>query len=191
MSKFFAVVISLILAGTVFAACAPEPVASAQTEATSKTGFECEWPVTDNNHSWSFAVCIPVDPTVYIVEVEVVDEIRNNTELNASGGGFVFGGYGSFGMRMWQDGKGLLPVRIVNLSPAFRDIVPGDHIILKTLDLKAMALPPGALVKFVCNSDTEILSPPGDPNQITPSEERYTYELDECRMVTPEYLPGN
>ena len=88
---------------------------------------------------------------------------------------------------MWQDGKGLLPVRILSITPSYAIVPAGTNIILKTSDLKAMALPTGATTTFICNLDTEVLSPV-ENNQIL-TEDRITYESDDCRMASPIYLP--
>ena len=50
-----------------------------------------------------------------------------------------------------------------------------------------MGLPTGATTTFICNLDTEVLSPV-ENNQIL-TEDRITYESDDCRMASPIYLP--
>lgn len=145
-------------------------------------------PESDNGNEWGiWSSDVPVSTLVYRVTVRVNDSIVNHTETSAEGGAFIFGGYGSANYRMWQEGKGLLPVELISLEPSLTYIPTGSRIILKTTDLKAMALPDGAITTFICNLDTEVLSPVDINQELT--EDRYTHELDDCRMVTPVFTP--
>jgi hypothetical protein len=169
----------LTACGPTTAPATPPPVGSAPDSKRS--------PDTDNKYSWSSDSYVPVTTQVYTIEVKVADEIVNHTELNGTGSAVAINGYGSASMRIWQDGKGLLPVKLLSISPAYVGLEPGVFLILKTSDLKAMALPAQSTTKFVCNLDTEVLSPVEDRQLLT--TDRITYELDNCRMILPTYNP--
>lgn len=176
----------LVLVLLTLAACMPATTPVPPSD-PSVVDEECVKPESDNSYYWSQQSCVYVSTTVYTVVVEVDDQIVNNTELNATGSAFVYAGYGSASYRMWQEGKGLLPVRVLSVIPALDWAGEGVSVILKTSDLKAMALPTGARVEFVCNLDTEVLSPVQN-NQILTTD-RQVYELDDCRMTTSSFSP--
>jgi len=187
MKKFF--VVFVLLLSVLLAAC-EGTVRPVNFDESGAPEVLCVKPESDNKYYWSSISCVEVNTRAYVVVVDVVDEITNHTEVNAEsyGYGTMYGGYGyaSSSMRMWQDGKGLLPVTIVTVNPPFHDLQVGDTIILKTTDLKAMAIPAGARATFVCNEDTEVVSPVKSNQTLT--TDRITYELDDCRMLTPEYV---
>jgi hypothetical protein len=186
--KFLVFLIIVGFLSFMLAACAPEakPVDVNDPAVQSKL---CVRPESDNAYSWSYNSCVDISTTVYALTVQVTDEAVNHTELNAEGSGSVVGTggmvVGSSSYRMWQDGKGLLPVTIIAINPAWDHVNVGDGIILKTSDLKAMGLPNGAIATFICNEDVEVLSPV-QSNQVL-TVDRLTYELDDCRMTKPSY----
>lgn len=146
-------------------------------------------PESDNEFSWSFNPKVEVSTQVYKLTVRVEDRLISHTEHEAYGSGGIYGSYGYMTYRMEQSGKGILPVRVLKISPDFPGIMPEDLIILKTTDLKAMALPTGAEAQFVCNEDIEVVSPNIDRQILT--TDRLTRELDDCRMLTPVFLFDN
>lgn len=180
----------LAMVAVLLAGCGA-PQKPVENTAPNVTPIACVHPESDNSYSWSYNSCVDVSKQVYSITVQVADEIVNHTETNASGSGsgFVSGGVGfaSSSWRMWQDGKGILPTKVIAMSPEFQGVAVGDYILLKTSDLKAMALPNGAQAQFICNQDVEILSPVENGQVLT--TDRLTYELDDCRMVSPEFVP--
>ena len=91
--------------------------------------------------------------------------------------------YGFGNTRLWQDGKGLVSVHVNSISPALDYLKPGTDIVLKTTDLKIMAIDPGYTFEVKCRSDYEPVASLQDNEYTT---ERYdTYELDYCRMTNP------
>lgn len=164
-----------------------------QEVAAQEPTTECQVPESDNGLRWARNSCVKVNTAVYEVEVEIVGEIASNSTVNGAGGGsgFAAGGSGfmSSSWRIWQEGKGVLPVRVISITPVFEGVESGMTVLLKTSDLKAMALPVGAMARFKCNQDIEAVSP--NENFQVLATERLTYELDDCRMTTPEFaLPG-
>lgn len=149
----------------------------------------CVAPESDNAYQWAIGSCVETNTDVYLITVRVVQTLTSHNEINAagSGSGVLFGNSGSYSshFRMWQDGKGILPVEILSIFPEFPSLMVGNTILLKTSDLKAMALPELSEVEFVCNQDIEVLSP--NQNRQTLTTDRLTYELDDCRMTTPSY----
>ncbi len=174
---FLVLVLTLVLS-----ACASTPVPPSDP---SVVKTECVAPESDSDYRWAMGACVNVSTTVYKVTVRVADDMESHTEIGASGSAFMYGGYGSASYRMWQEGKGLLPVEILDLDPSLESIPVGSLIVLKTSDLKAMAIPNDASAVFICNLDTEVLSPVQNVQVLT--TDRLTYELDDCRMLTPVY----
>lgn len=158
--------------------------------APNVTPIVCSPPESDNANEWATGACVEISTQVYTVVVVVYDDIASHTEVNAEGSssGGAYGGYGSYSssFRMWQDGKGILPVQLISVSPDFHELAPGDLFLLKTSDLKAMSIPVGATARFICNEDVEVLSPNQDRQVLT--SDRLTYELDDCRMETPRFV---
>lgn len=168
----------VVLLFIVLVGCAPiKPV-----DPSLATPAVCVRPETDNSQMWALGACVDVSTTVYTVVVRVDSQIVNHSEMNVAGS--TYNGTGSF--RMWQDGKGILPVILVSINPPFPELEPSDRILIKTSDLKAMALPEGAQTTFICNEDIEVLSPNTTGQVLT--TDRLTRELDDCRMLLPSYL---
>lgn len=141
----------------------------------------CTMAESDNGLSFE-RTCLETSTSVYTLAVEVLDLIVSHQTTSAEA--IAVNGFASY--RQWQDGKGLLPVKVISISPEFPGLKPGDLVILKTVDLKAMALPGGVYTSFRCNQDLEVVSP--NYNGQTLTKDRITYELDDCRMFSPEYL---
>jgi len=181
MKKFRYLPLLLLL---LFAACStPVPPDDPSVNQVLMTN-----PESDNDFSWSMLAQVEVYTQAYTVSITVAEEMVSNKTLQGEGSVFGYGGYVSGSMRIWQEGKGLLPVRVNSISPLISlpgmDLT-GKTIILKTSDLKAMGLPNGATTTLVCNLDTEVLSPVTSSQTLT--TDRLTYELDACRMLTPAY----
>ena len=78
----------------------------------------------------------------------------------------------------------MISVHVNSVSPALDYIKPGADIVLKTTDLKIMAIDPGYTFEVKCRSDYEPVASLQDNEMTT---ERYdTYELDYCRMTNPQ-----
>jgi hypothetical protein len=142
-------------------------------------------PETDNEHGWSVGSKVRVSTETYTLEVKMIDSMASHSETEASGSvyGWGSGGYGSY--RMEQNGKGIMPVEVKSVSPDFHNVEVGDLIIIKVTDLKAMAIPTGAVFTVVCNEDVEVVSPNVSGQVLT--TDRLTYELDDCRLKSPEF----
>lgn len=145
----------------------------------------CVRPESDNSYHWSSNACVYVDTSVWTVKVRINDEMVNKVDNKSEGSAFAYGGYALASYRSWTEGKGQLPVIIISIEPDFPELYAGLPIVLKTSDSKAMALPNGAVTEFICNQDVEVLSPVIDWQVLT--DDRLTYELDDCRMTYPGY----
>lgn len=187
MRKQHFAVVCLLLAAFVLAGCYGGPETPVPPSDSSVIRSGCVRPESDNQYTWNSNSCVEVSTTVYRVRVKVDDEIVSHSETNADGSMMVIGGLGAGSYRMWQEGKGLLPVRLLSIDPEADRISVGSNLILKTSDLKAMGLPTGSTAEFICNMDTEVLSPV-QHNQVLTTN-RLTYELDDCRMTLPTFRP--
>ena len=144
----------------------------------------CQTRISDSGFSQK-TVGKNIDSTIYILNVTMLGEVASNKDLSAEGTGRQYSDiYGYSDMRLWQDGKGLISVHVNSINPSLNYIKPDTDIILKTTDLKIMAITPGYQFEVKCRSDYEPVASLED-NEMT-TDRHTTYELDYCRMTTPE-----
>ena len=126
-----------------------------------------------------------IDSNIYVLNVTMLDEPESNKNIGGEGVSRQYSDIYGFGnSRLWQDGKGLVSVRVNSVSPSLDYIKPGMDVVLKTTDLKIMAIDTGYTFEVRCRNDYEPVAALQD-NEIT--NERYdTYELDYCRMTNPQ-----
>ncbi|MBQ6509272.1 MAG: hypothetical protein IJI07_07350 [Flexilinea sp.] len=126
-----------------------------------------------------------IDSNIYILNVTMLGDPISNKNIGGEGVSRQYSDIYGFGnSRIWQDGKGMISVHVNSVSPALDYIKPGADIVLKTTDLKIMAIDPGYTFEVKCRSDYEPVASLQD-NELT--TERYdTYELDYCRMTNPQ-----
>lgn len=125
-----------------------------------------------------------IDGKIYNLDVTMLGDPLSNTETSAVSTQRQYSDiYGYGNMRLWQDGKGLVLVRVNSISPNLKYITAGKDIVLKTTDLKIMAITPGYRFHVKCRSDFEPVASLKDNEMI--SSDYDTYELDFCRMVDP------
>jgi hypothetical protein len=152
---------------------------------TSGPASPSDSPGSDNSFTYAYDVGIEVSTETFTVVATIFDDMVNHTEINASGGGYMVNGTGAPYLRVWQDGKGLLPVVILSIDPEYKYLISGTFAVLKTSDLKVMGAPTGATIRLICLDDVEVLSPSYSGQVLT--TDKVTHELDNCRMVTPEF----
>ncbi len=125
------------------------------------------------------------DSNVYVLNVTMLGTPESNKNLSAEGVARNYNGiYGYANSRLWQDGKGLVSVHVNSISPSLNYIKPGMDIVLKTSDLKVMAIDSGYSFTVKCRNDYEPVASLQNNEIVTESYE--TYELDYCRMVNPQ-----
>lgn len=126
-----------------------------------------------------------VDSNIYILNVTMLGEPESNKNIGGEGVSRQYSDvYGYGNSRLWQDGKGMVSVHVNSISPSLNYVKPNTDIVLKTTDLKIMAIDPGYSFEVKCRNDYEPVAALQD-NEL--SSERYdTYELDYCRMSNPE-----
>lgn len=127
------------------------------------------------------------DPNLYTLTVQIGGEIKEHTEVHAQGSSYNYNGIGGGSFSVWQDGKGMVPVKIISMEPVSPVVSVGDTIILKTEDLKFAALQPGWTTQVKCRMDYEPLTKLNVPYEVVDAELTQTWELDLCRMVTPKF----
>lgn len=148
-------------------------------------------PVSDSHQEFAPGGEIPVDDNVYDLVGEVVADLESITETRARGssGGYMFNGVGSMtgSFAMWQEGKGFVRVKVLEITPELeRNIANvGDVIIIKTTDQKIMALLPGDIVTFRCRAQYENVAAARRAERFD-AVKLATWELDYCRMKTPQ-----
>ena len=126
-----------------------------------------------------------IDSNIYILNVTMLGDPKSNKNIGGEGVARQYSDIYGFGnSRLWQDGKGLVSVHVNSVSPSLDYVKPGMDIVLKTTDLKIMAIDPGYSFEVRCRNDYEPVASLQN-NEIT--NERYdTYELDYCRMSNPK-----
>ncbi len=126
-----------------------------------------------------------IDSNIYVLDVTMLGTPVSNKNTEGQSVARQYSDLYGFGnARLWQDGKGLVSVHVNSISPALDYVKPDTDIILKTTDLKVMAIEEGYSFEVRCRNDYEPVASLQD-NEIT--NERYdTYELDYCRMTNPQ-----
>ena len=144
----------------------------------------CQTRISDSGYSLK-TVGKKIDSNIYILDVTMLGPVTSIKDLSAEGTAKQYSDiYGYGNMRLWQDGKGLVSVHVNSINPKLDYVQPGTDIVLKTTDLKILAIAEGYHFEVKCRNDYEPVASLED-NEIT--SERYdTYELDYCRMTTPE-----
>ncbi len=125
-----------------------------------------------------------IDSNIYVLNVTMLGDPVSNKNIGGEGVARQYSDIYGFGnSRLWQDGKGMITVHVNSISPNLDYIKPGTDIVLKTTDLKIMAIGEVYSFEVRCRSDYEPVASLQD-NEIT--NDRYdTYELDYCRMTNP------
>lgn len=125
-----------------------------------------------------------IDSNIYVLNVTMLSDPKSNKNIGGEGVSRQYSDIYGFGnTRLWQDGKGLVAVHVNSISPSLDYIKPGTDVVLKTTDLKVMAVDPGYSFEVRCRNEYEPVASLQN-NEIT--NERYdTYELDFCRMTDP------
>ena len=126
-----------------------------------------------------------IDSNIYVLNVTMLGEPESNKNLGGEGVARQYSDIYGFGnSRLWQDGKGMISVHVNTINPSLDYIKPGTDVVLKTTDLKIMAIDPGYSFEVRCRNDYEPVASLQN-NEVT--SERYdTWELDYCRMTNPK-----
>jgi len=143
---------------------------------------------SDNGLKWQTTNEIKqelTDPNIYVLTVKIGQEVqsREYQVSPAIGSYFRYDTYGSGSYRGPEiTGKGLTYGEVLNSSDQ-GVVETGAYVMLKMTDLKASALPDGAIVTVSCVRDFEVVSPVMDKQDWNP--DAVTWELDECRLTSP------
>lgn len=144
----------------------------------------CQTRVSDSGLSLK-SVGKNIDNNIYVLNVTMLGTMISSKDTTAQGSGRQYSDiYGYENMRLWQDGKGMVEVRINSISPSLSYIKPQSSIVLKTTDLKIMAISPGYSFEVKCRNDYEPVAALQNNEMI--SSQHDTHELDYCRMTNPE-----
>jgi len=147
-------------------------------------------PDSDSSQSWEYGARIPVDDGIYEITGTVAGAVDSLTRQTEAARGSVAGsGYGFYGTYFGPEfgGKGF--VRLYVEESNSRLAPPGEVVILKTSDTKAVVLVPGDEVTFRCRHQYEAVAPVRD-NETFNAEKVETWEIDYCRLITPVIRTG-
>lgn len=143
----------------------------------------CQTRVSDSGLSLK-SVGTNIDNNIYVLNVTMLGNVISSKDTNALGTGRQYSDiYGYENMRLWQDGKGMVQVRVNSISPSLKYIKPESTIVLKTTDLKVMAVSPGYSFEVKCRNDYEPVA--ALQNNEMSNSQYDTHELDFCRMTDP------
>ena len=164
--RYLIIILCLVIFTIVFSACSTR---------TSDSGYSLK---TVGNR---------IDSNIYVLNVTMLDDPHSNKNIGGEGVARQYSDIYGFGnSRIWQDGKGLVSVHVNSISPSLNYISAGMDIVLKTTDLKIMAIAPGYSFEVRCRNDYEPVASLQN-NEIS-SEKYDTYELDYCRMTNPKII---
>ncbi len=126
-----------------------------------------------------------IDSNIYVLNVTMLGSPLSNKNTEGESIARQYSDlYGYGNSRLWQDGKGLVSVHVNSISPSLDYVKAGMDIVLKTTDLKIMAISEGYSFEVRCRNEYEPVAALQN-NEIT--SDRYdTYELDYCRMSNPQ-----
>lgn len=128
----------------------------------------------------------PHNPNLYMLHGRVDDEVYGHSTINAEGRSQSVDGFSSSSFRVWQEGKGLIRVRIESITPSLDYAKSGSLVIIKTTDLKVLALQPGDNVVFLCRVDYEFVGAlTREQAKNTNLDDARTEEFDICRLQNP------
>ena len=146
----------------------------------------CQTRISDSGYSLK-SVGSNIDDAIYILNVTMLGAPLSNTSTSGEGQSRQYSDiYGYGNMRIWQEGKGLVSVHVNSINPSLAYVEPGMDIVLKTTDLKIMAIQEGYRFEVKCRNDYEPVASLKD-NEMSSS--RYdTHELDFCRMTNPKIV---
>lgn len=150
-------------------------------------------PAPDSDSSQNFSsqpgFGIPVDDAVYTITGKVIGDVESLTRQTEAAQG-SYGRYGNYATGVYFGaefgGKGFVRL-FVHTSDS--ELAPPESIvIIKTSDTKASALLPGDVVTFKCRAQYEAVAAVRDREtfDMAASEKLATWELDYCRLFTPE-----
>lgn len=128
----------------------------------------------------------PVDKNIYTITGTVVGDITSKErQIRAASGsltavdGIATGTY--YGPQ--YTGRGIVRLQVESVNPSTVSLSVGEVAILKTGDLKAVALLIGDKVQFKCRRDAEAIAAVVNNEEIT--AKHIVWEMDYCRLAVP------
>lgn len=143
---------------------------------------------SDNGLHWQTTEEIKkelTDTKIYVLTVKIGQPVQSKDYQSApaEAGYFRYDTYASGSYRGPEIvGKGLTYGEILDSNDQ-TVVENGTFIMLKLTDLKASALPDGAIVTVSCTRDYEVVSPVMERQDW--NEDAITWEMDECRLTNP------
>lgn len=149
-------------------------------------------PTSDSDFSYAAGSSIPIDNNFYTVAGTVVADVADRTTGQEKGhitGSAI--GAGNFTSMQGTYFPGDVFVRLsVELVNPSTELAPqGNVVLLKTTDLKAVALLPGDYVTFVCRAQYEAVAATNNAEAFD-ADKAGTWELDYCRLNSPVISEG-
>lgn len=153
-------------------------------------------PESDSNFTYEMGATIPVDYAVYTIAGTVVadvsDRVTGQEPGHITGSSMTAGSFTSMSGTYFPgdvQGKGFVRLSVESVTPPTELAAPGNVTLLKTTDLKAVALLPGDYVIFVCRAQYEAVAAIIGGEDFDQSIAG-TWELDYCRLKSPVISEG-
>lgn len=152
-------------------------------------------PESDSQFTYKTGSTIPVDYAVYTIAgtivADVTDRATGQEPGRITGSSMTAGSFSSMSGTYFPgdvQGKGFVRLQVESATPDTELAAPGDITLLKTTDLKAVALLPGDYVTFVCRAQYEAVAAVISGEDFDQGAAG-TWELDYCRLKSPVISP--
>ena len=153
-------------------------------------------PTSDSDFSYAAGSSIPIDNNFYTVAGTVVADVADRTtgqeKGHITGSAIGAGNFTSMQGTYFPgdvQGKGFVRLSVELVNPSTELAPQGNVVLLKTTDLKAVALLPGDYVIFVCRAQYEAVAATNNAEAFD-ADKAGTWELDYCRLKSPVISEG-
>ena len=153
-------------------------------------------PTSDSDFSYAAGSSIPIDNNFYTVAgtviADVTDRVTGQERGHITGSAIGTGNFTSMQGTYFPgdvQGKGFVRLSVELVSPSTELAPQGNVVLLKTTDLKAVALLPGDYVTFVCRAQYEAVAAANNAEAFD-ANKAGTWELDYCRLKSPVISEG-
>lgn len=166
-------------------------------------GCQGQVPVqSDSDQKYASGSYVPLDYNYYTIKGTVVSDLiskdtgqepgrisGSGVGIAPTGGGMTTSSFSGTYFPGGVTGKGFVRVHVEDTTPDTPLAPDGSVVILKTTDLKAIALLPNDYVVFVCRVQYEAVAAVDNQERFD-SEKAGTWEIDYCRLKSPVLTDG-
>ena len=157
---------------------------------------------SDSDQAYVSGSYVPLDYNYYSIKGTVVGDLISKDTGQAAGrivgsnvgiapgnGGLATSSFSGTYFPGGVTGKGFVRIHVEDSTPDTPLAPDGSVVILKTTDLKAIALLPGDYVEFICRAQFEAVAAVDNQERFD-KELAGTWEIDYCRLKSPVLTEG-